>query len=261
MTDEKNSPVDDDEEPVEKQADQEEASSNERDPAIDREYAEKKALDEYYEHLRNLIARQQTLASTFDKFVMTIGGALLGISIAALRFIAPVPVPGTEGLIVGCWVLTGIALFLTLASIKSDEKAYDPAIAEMAEEIEKFVSGEEVSPQKNRYEQLTGWLTSVSLLLLIGGFICFALFAYAHLEEPRHGKKEKGTQAATKTAQSQNKKGRKEVRVEDEEAEDQEESRQENGEAEGQEEGRQENIEAEGQEEFSETEEEVKEAA
>lgn len=132
-----------------------------------------------------LIDAEREAARTFDKCMISLSGAALGLSITFVRYIAPSP----RCILLLCiaWLCFSLAVIVTLSSFLTAQSAIRKQRDILDEYYEDEVSEKE---KRNRWATATKCLNVTSIVLFICGVVFFACFSIRNL--PR------GDEAVTK---------------------------------------------------------------
>ena len=110
----------------------------------------------------SLITAEQTMQSEYDKGVLTLSGAALGISLVYLKDVVGTKPLHDAGLLLGAWVVWGLSISFILASYFTSTKALRRAVTETDERIIYMTLAQSC------------WATSTKVFNALGG-MCFLL--------------------------------------------------------------------------------------
>jgi len=141
---------------------------------------------EYYNRLST--ERQALLnalldqSRSLDKYILTLAGGALGLSLVFIKDIAPTPKAETIGVLVGSWVSFCISILITLLSFLLSQKAIFKQIGI----TEGLISGKLDQNRKhpNPFRTATGILNWISMVSFIVGVILLITFAAINLSFP-----------------------------------------------------------------------------
>jgi len=160
----------------------------------------------YLNHRRYLIDAEGEAAKTFDRWLLTLSGGALGLSMAFARDIAfPAGAVGRWWLL-AAWILLAVALMLGLVCILVSQKAHEDSRKKLDETAEEFAKKgteagfwAEVCRKQNRLwsPPAVAWLNRCSILAFIAGIVLLSIFASKNLpdQESNNGRKVDSTAA------------------------------------------------------------------
>jgi hypothetical protein len=130
----------------------------------------------YLEERKLLIDAEREAARSFDKAMITLCAAALGLSISFVRYVAPVPKATT--LLYVAWVCFVLALIVTLFSFLTAQSAMRKQRAILDRYCGKELSEGE---KRNRWATCTKWLNVSSIILFISGVVFLVCFSVQNL--------------------------------------------------------------------------------
>ncbi len=143
-----------------------------------------KDYDGYLQERKTLLAAEQDYAKSFDRWVITLAGGALGLSIAFLKDIAG-PKATDVAWLVAAWILFGLCICALLVSMLVSQSGHEAFRAVLDEEATKDVPGFWLrvrKGQKHRWESTAiAVLNVVAIVTFVIGVISLAVFAALNL--------------------------------------------------------------------------------
>ncbi len=131
----------------------------------------------YIKERESLVSARLQVATSLDKYVLTLSGAALGLSITFISNIVGESGPKSLELLKYGWLCFIISILSTLISLLASQKAYDKQI----EILEKVYIEVFCYEPKNRYSITTTLLNIFSVVSFVVGAIFLALFAIKNI--------------------------------------------------------------------------------
>jgi hypothetical protein len=128
--------------------------------------------DVYLEERKLLIDEEREAARTFDKAMLTLSGGALGLSIAFIKNIAPLP--RNTGLLFTSWIGFGLALLSTAIALHISQFAFRKS-RDLLDANQK--KGIDISKLSNCWANLTNLLNWFTIFVFLIGVICLSCFA------------------------------------------------------------------------------------
>ncbi|MCP5523251.1 MAG: hypothetical protein H7A46_17080 [Verrucomicrobiales bacterium] len=148
----------------------------------------------YLEVRKDYNASELEASGRYDKWILTLSGGALGISITFVEKIAKNPNPDTLWLLGVAWVFLVLALLSALWSLVTSQLG----IRETRDELD-LAQSEGRAPSltyPKRFTRITGILNWVSLGVFTLGVSCLCAFSFANLRALHH-EQERGIQHET----------------------------------------------------------------
>ena len=135
----------------------------------------------YLEDRNWLFGFEHQVAESFDKYIITLSGGALGLSLTFIRQIAPNPLPYTLPWLYLSWAFFALALLAVLASLLFSQHAFrrEVEIRDLS-----FANQSDARQLSNRWSALTNWLNWISLVAFILGVASMAFFSIANPPQP-----------------------------------------------------------------------------
>lgn len=136
--------------------------------------------EEYLQLKRDAAEVQRSLASQYDKAVLTVAAGAFIVSVTFVKEIAPQPMPWSCVLLVLAWIAFVLAMLSTLVSFQTSMKAhkeYEKLLDQLHREPERLPKED----PKNDADKQTDQLNSRSLIALKTGAVFLLLFAGVNL--------------------------------------------------------------------------------
>lgn len=130
--------------------------------------------DVYLQHINVLYETEADQARQFDRAVLTLASAALGLSITFLKDIVPHPIPTTIYWLVSAWVLLTASILSTLTSFQLSQSAL-----RRAREIWDSKYEDQENCLDDDSNRLSGWVIGLnwtSLVLFVAGVLIFVAF-------------------------------------------------------------------------------------
>lgn len=136
----------------------------------------KESKNIYEVYRKELLERQRLNSSAFDKAILTLSAAGLGISISFITNLVPIADANNVILLQTSWGLFGLAIVVTVFSFITSQFGID---CELLHAKEYYLDLEDESINKtNRWAKATSWLGYASALLFTVAMtliVCFAI--------------------------------------------------------------------------------------
>lgn len=143
-----------------------------------------KDYEGYLEERKMLLAAEQDYAKSFDRWLVTLAGGALGLSIAFLKDIAGAQ-PVDVAWLVAAWILLALSVCAALVSMLISQHGHEAFRAALDEEAAK--GGARFWPrvrdaQRRRWELTAiAWLNGTAILAFVMGVFTLAVFAALNL--------------------------------------------------------------------------------
>lgn len=115
-------------------------------------------LDRRYQDLSE---RQLSNTQSYDRTILTLSSALLGFSIAAVRFIAPIEAMTAACLMIVSWTLLGVVMVLSVTAFWVSNQAIDKQMDYAERYYERY--------EDEFFNKKSGWDTANDFLNLASG--------------------------------------------------------------------------------------------
>jgi hypothetical protein len=144
----------------------------------------------YLEHRRYLIESEQEAAKSYDRWLLTLSGGALGLSMAFARDIAPLD--GAEGrpCLLAAWLALAFAVAVGLVCIQLSQRAHadfrdvlDATLetARAKNEDAGFWDDLRTAQVRCRRAWWVGWLNWVSISAFVAGIVLLSVFAFLNV--------------------------------------------------------------------------------
>ena len=145
--------------------------------------------DEYLRRLDRLDRAYTDSIKEYDRLVTWISGGALGVSVTFAERLGPQVRDGTEWLLAAGWITLGGALLTSLWSQYASSRVHSWRRRELdhlqTEIVNRPVAWEQEARRLNLVSRLYGrttkWLTFASGVLLVGGFMLLARYAFLNV--------------------------------------------------------------------------------
>lgn len=125
------------------------------------------------EERKTLVEAGKESLQQFDKTILTLAAAALGLSISFIDKIAPKPIPGTICYLIISWGCFCLSILLTLISFLTSYYACQKQIEILFEQNNK--------QGKNIYSNVTMWLNYISIAFFMLGVIFLIIFSILNI--------------------------------------------------------------------------------
>ena len=129
----------------------------------------------YLDERKLLVDAEREAARSFDKTMITLSGAALGLSITFVRYIAPEP--QGKHLLCLAWVCFSVALIVTLSSFLTAQSA----LRKQREILDQYYEKKMEELKANPCATWTNRLNVSSIVLFISGVVLLACFSMKNL--------------------------------------------------------------------------------
>lgn len=139
-----------------------------------------KAYDEFR---RELTVKQNSNSENYDKSILTLSSAGLGLSLAFIKDIVPLGQVDDRSLLLWSWAFFAVAIVITLCSFQFSQMAIQTAMSD----AQKYYIGRQAEYQSrpNVWAKLTGILNWASGAFFIFAVIATACFVFSKLPPPK----------------------------------------------------------------------------
>ena len=145
----------------------------------------------YLSYRQSLDNAEVEVSGRYDKWILTLSGGALGLSITFLEKIAPTPNPETVWLLTFSWVLFVASILAALISLLTSQSA----IREMRNSLD---NGHDLKPSKC-FGIITNFLNWASAFLFVLGAAAFCFFTLKNLPPQGENYVQTETQYPTKS--------------------------------------------------------------
>ena len=143
----------------------------------------------YKEHRASLFDSENDAGRRYDKWVLTLSGGALALSMAFAREIAIPAGAHSTGWLLAAWIALGLAIAFDLVSIYESQKAAEDSRGVLDKTLEAAYSAGEAgfwarvseAEEPLRRPRWIDRLNLVSLIAFLGGISSLAMFAYLNV--------------------------------------------------------------------------------
>jgi len=133
-----------------------------------------------FEERKSLLNALLDQSRSFDKYVLTLAGGALGLSLVFIQQIAPQPSAETIGFLVGAWSAFGASILMTLISFLFSQKACEKQIEILNGLLNRSLDPDRLPP--NLYRTVTSLLNWISMATFVAGVASLSTFAIRNLQ-------------------------------------------------------------------------------
>lgn len=159
-----------------------------QDPSEDQQTAGDAEHDhaEYISHRERLLAGEQYYARSYDKWLLTLSGGALALSMALCKDVV-VGTPQGTGWLLASWVLFAAAILITLSCMLLSHGAHEKDVEILDQNYEKHEEDwqRQVSVEQGAQwrRKAIGYLNKASLVCFFAGLCLLAYFASLNMEK------------------------------------------------------------------------------
>lgn len=132
-------------------------------------------------HRAELLKRQLSNSENFDRSILTLSSAALGLSVAFIKSIVDVPEACHLWLLIASWCCFAFAIISTLLSYHVSQWGIGRDLA--LSERYYLKQDDEARNEKNHFATWNDWLGYASAVLFVVGIVALILFASVNLTE------------------------------------------------------------------------------
>lgn len=138
----------------------------------------------YDEYRRELTVKQNSNSENYDKSILTLSSAGLGLSLAFIKDIVPLARVQDLSMLLTSWGCFAAAIVVTLFSFQCSQWAIQRALTDAEKYYLKDL--EEYQTKKNPWNTATSWLNSISGIAFVVAVITTAIFVFTNLPTKQH---------------------------------------------------------------------------
>lgn len=130
--------------------------------------------DLYLKTRESYVDKQCEQSNLRDKYVLTLSGAALALSMAYIEKVGPLQSARYVALLVASWFLFSVALIGAVFSFHYSVNCYSDYIDQMDS---KYIAGSDFDGLSSKRERIVVLLNNISILAFVAGITFFGLFA------------------------------------------------------------------------------------
>lgn len=133
----------------------------------------------YDEYRRELTVKQNSNSENYDKSILTLSSAGLGLSLAFIKDIVPLARVHDHSMLLASWSFFAAAIVITLVSFQCSQRAIQRALDDAEKYYLKNI--EEYQTKNNPWNTATSWLNSISGIAFVLAVLATAVFVFTNL--------------------------------------------------------------------------------
>lgn len=138
-------------------------------------------LNVYLPYRTHLLDALKSSSEHYDRGILTLSTAVLGLSIAFIKDIVPLPQATAVSLLTASWFLFALTVLSTLISFLVAHKALSVQLYNADQYYLK--SKEDYFNKKNKWSSATVWLNLLSGTLFVSGIVLTVAFSYVNIDD------------------------------------------------------------------------------